>query len=108
MPSVAGWAATVAPPRLKARPAFRAIIAAGTVRGEGIASLADGRIVVAHSTGLDVIRPMRAPLIIATSIQDGAIINDPIKIEKAHSMTLKPGGYQLLIEANGTLILNIL
>ena len=53
-------------------------VAEGPVRGEGIAGLADGRVVIAHSTGIDVLRPLRAPAIVASSIEDGAVVARPV------------------------------
>nr|WP_322865701.1 CARDB domain-containing protein [Aquicoccus sp. G2-2]MEA1112959.1 CARDB domain-containing protein [Aquicoccus sp. G2-2] len=53
-------------------------IAAGATRGEGITTLADGRILLAHSSGLDTLRPLRTPTIVATSVQDGATFSTPI------------------------------
>ncbi|MCB1493559.1 MAG: putative Ig domain-containing protein, partial [Rhodobiaceae bacterium] len=53
-------------------------IAAGQVRGEGIASTADGRIVIAHGTGVDVIRPLVPPQILVTSLADGAVVERPV------------------------------
>ena len=53
-------------------------IAAAPIRGEGIAALADGRVMVAHGQGIDVLRPLYAPAVIASSLTDGQITSDPV------------------------------
>jgi hypothetical protein len=88
-------------------------IAAGNVRGEGIVSLADGRVVIAHSDGLDVMRPLRAPDIIATSIEDGDTLSRPVSvfsIQFNEDMVLEGEGSVLdpfnyaLVDGSGTII----
>ncbi|MDX1785889.1 MAG: CARDB domain-containing protein, partial [Roseovarius sp.] len=53
-------------------------VAAAPIRGEGIAALADGRVIVAHGTGLDVLRPLYAPEVIASTLVDGQIVSQPV------------------------------
>lgn len=48
------------------------------MRGEGLTSLSDGRILVAHGAGIDVLRPLFAPEIIAQSVAEGAVLTRPV------------------------------
>ena len=70
-------------------------IATGPVRGEGIASLADGRIVIAHTEGLDVIRPLKAPEVLTTSIRQGEVVPRPVNsfaVQFTEDMALEGDG----------------
>ncbi|WP_415233615.1 putative Ig domain-containing protein, partial [Pseudorhodobacter sp.] len=53
-------------------------IAASTARAEDIITLADGRVILAHGRGLDVLRPLYVPKIIATTFEDGAVTALPV------------------------------
>ena len=53
-------------------------LAAGGTRGEGLLTTADGRILVAQTTRIDEIAPIKAPKVLATSIGDGALVPLPL------------------------------
>ncbi len=53
-------------------------VAAAPIRGEGITALSDGRVMVAHGSGLDVLRPLFAPQVIASTLENGAITSQPV------------------------------
>ncbi|MDN5787881.1 CARDB domain-containing protein, partial [Pseudorhodobacter sp.] len=53
-------------------------IAAASARAEDIITLADGRVVLAHGRGLDVLRPLYVPKIIATTFKDGTVTALPV------------------------------
>ncbi|MDH3209385.1 MAG: Ig domain-containing protein, partial [Burkholderiaceae bacterium] len=53
-------------------------VASGGTRGEALLTTADGRVLVAQSAHIDEIAPIRAPLVVATSVQDGALVPLPL------------------------------
>jgi hypothetical protein len=53
-------------------------VAAGGSRGESVVATADGRLLVAQTTGIDEISRHRAPLVQAITVPDGALVPLPL------------------------------
>jgi hypothetical protein len=53
-------------------------LAQGGTRGETLLTTADGRVLVAQSTRIDEIAPIKAPTVLATSVADGALVPLPL------------------------------
>ena len=53
-------------------------LASGGTRGESIVATADGRILVAQSSRIDELAPVKAPKVIASTLADGAFVPLPL------------------------------
>ena len=54
------------------------VIATGGTRGDGVATTSDGRLLVSHSDQVDVVLPVFAPEIVASTPADGDVRIAPL------------------------------
>ena len=98
-------------------------LAAGGTRGESLLTTADGRILIGETAHIDEIAPIKAPKVVASSIEDGALIPLPLSTvsvsfdqpmwtgSSGHdtadgSSVLNPANYRLVATGtNSTLVL---
>src|SRR5690606_37913917 len=53
-------------------------VAQGGTRGETVLTTSDGRILVAQTSHIDEIAPLKAPQVVAASVSDGALLPLPV------------------------------
>ncbi|HSV48544.1 MAG TPA: hypothetical protein VLJ58_22340, partial [Ramlibacter sp.] len=89
-------------------------IARGGTRGEAILATADGRILLAQSSGIDEVAPLKAPAITGLSVADGALVPLPLgaiavvfdqpmlEDESSAGSVLNPANYELTLLGSNT------